>query len=256
MNQPLPSLSAAPHTRLDLSAARRVLVAGDVHGALDTLLAALAAVGFDAAAGDVLILAGDLVDRGPCSAEVVALLDEPGIHAVRGNHEELLLAGYEGDVRAQNIHLANGGMWFALSPARTQRSLAERLARLPYALTIRTPGGRCVGVVHAEPDDDWPAMLASLDAHNPAVRRRAAWARARIRVAQNFGSLNPAAGIDAVYCGHTITAEPFADANVRWIDTGAYRTGRLTIVDVDADSCCNDGGTDERRRALAGADHA
>ncbi len=71
-------------------AAARTLIVGDVHGCADELDDLLRVAGF--AAGDRLVLVGDLVAKGPDSAGVVARARELGALAVRGNHEMPVLA--------------------------------------------------------------------------------------------------------------------------------------------------------------------
>jgi hypothetical protein len=39
--------------------------------------------------------------------------------------------------------------------------------------------------------------------------------------------------IDHVFMGHSITKEPLIMGNCSWIDTGSYKHGLVTIVDVD-----------------------
>src|SRR5262245_14442141 len=67
----------------------RTVIIGDVHGCraeLDDLLDRIAPV-----TGDQLILVGDLVARGPKSADVVDRVIELGARAVLGNHERKLI---------------------------------------------------------------------------------------------------------------------------------------------------------------------
>lgn len=67
----------------------RRIVIGDVHGhyqGLMTLLEALAP-GLD----DQVYFLGDLIDRGPQSAQVVELVKRSSYHCVLGNHEQMLL---------------------------------------------------------------------------------------------------------------------------------------------------------------------
>lgn len=76
-------------------------IVGDVHGERDALLSLLAVLGYDSLGhhpdGRHLVFVGDLVDRGPDSPGVVALVRamvEAGhAHAVLGNHELNLLRG-------------------------------------------------------------------------------------------------------------------------------------------------------------------
>jgi len=73
------------HRRLDDLPARRLIVIGDVHGCLDeltTLYTSLAPT-----PQDLVVLAGDLVAKGPCSAEVLQFVRRHHIRAVLGNHD-------------------------------------------------------------------------------------------------------------------------------------------------------------------------
>lgn len=62
-------------------------VIGDVHGHYDTLIALVAKLPSDAR----LVFVGDLVDRGPKSAEVVRFVRENNHLCVMGNHEEAMM---------------------------------------------------------------------------------------------------------------------------------------------------------------------
>ena len=72
--------------------ARRLVIVGDVHGHLVSLKALLKKVGFNNKHGDHLILAGDIVTKGPDSKGVVKLAMELGASAVRGNQDDRVLA--------------------------------------------------------------------------------------------------------------------------------------------------------------------
>ena len=93
-------------------------VVGDVHGEVDVLRALLDALGYDAdgvhPAGRRLVFVGDLCDRGPDSAAVVALvagLARRGLaQCVLGNHELSLL-------RRKSKH---GNRWF-IDPAHPEQ---------------------------------------------------------------------------------------------------------------------------------------
>lgn len=69
----------------------RLVVVGDVHGCIEELAELSAAVGLTDK--DILVFAGDLVDRGPASAAVAEAVrnlcdSRPGTYCVLGNHEE------------------------------------------------------------------------------------------------------------------------------------------------------------------------
>jgi serine/threonine protein phosphatase 1 len=61
-----------------------------------------------------LIFLGDLIDRGPDSAQVLSLLSgaertDKRLVILMGNHEEALIASMDGDERAQQLWLEHGG---------------------------------------------------------------------------------------------------------------------------------------------------
>jgi hypothetical protein len=74
----------------------RTLIVGDVHGCLDELKALLAKVGFERGR-DRLVSVGDLLGKGPSGAEVVRYFRKRGHLAVRGNHDERVIAWHRGD---------------------------------------------------------------------------------------------------------------------------------------------------------------
>jgi len=94
--------------RFTRNTAGRDLVVGDVHGCFGKLQAALDAVGFNPGAGDRLFSVGDLVDRGPASAEVLDWLAHPWFAAVAGNHEAMAL-DYTSGLCDVGLYAANGG---------------------------------------------------------------------------------------------------------------------------------------------------
>ncbi len=68
---------------------QRTIIVGDVHGCLDELQALLRQCGL--VRGDRVVLAGDLVAKGPDSRGVVQLAREIGARAVLGNHDDYCL---------------------------------------------------------------------------------------------------------------------------------------------------------------------
>ena len=62
-------------------------IIGDVHGHYDTLRILVERLPEDA----TLVFVGDLIDRGPQSAEVVRFVREGGHSCVMGNHEEMMV---------------------------------------------------------------------------------------------------------------------------------------------------------------------
>ncbi|TGJ82625.1 hypothetical protein E0Z10_g6135 [Xylaria hypoxylon] len=86
----LPTPPPNPH-----GVSRRLIIIGDVHGHLKNLEALLHKAEFSSSRGDTVIFAGDMVNKGPDSAGVVALAMRIGAFGVRGNHEDRVLKAWE-----------------------------------------------------------------------------------------------------------------------------------------------------------------
>lgn len=81
----------------------RLIIVGDVHGMKDDLIHLLDKVDFNKK-HDHLILAGDMISKGPDSPGVVDLAIELGASGVRGNHEDRVLLAHKKMV-AQHISM-------------------------------------------------------------------------------------------------------------------------------------------------------
>lgn len=255
----------ADHAILDLRSARRVFAFGDIHGSLEVLIAKLASVNFDGAAGDFAICVGDWIDRGPSGMVAIRefLLANPAIRWTRGNHEDILrnachAGGRHSPSKSGELLVRNGGMWIMAhldnlddddddvepTPNAEAVAFADMLNDAPIAMTVLTPGGNRVGIVHAAvPADSWDDMVAALEGPDPVredMAHHCMWDRKAADMAIGSAELNTrlddwnVAGIDHVFYGHTKTGRtPVRHGNQSWIDTGAYETGVLTLVDVD-----------------------
>ena len=99
----------------------RVLAIGDIHGCLGPLDDLLAWV--QPTADDVLITLGDYVDRGPDSRGVIQRLIElkqqRPVVCLRGNHEIMMLAAWQGDRSDRKQWLSVGGVECLGSYGRT-----------------------------------------------------------------------------------------------------------------------------------------
>lgn len=201
----------------------RDLIVGDIHGHFTKLRAALDAVGFDPAKGDRLFSVGDLVDRGPESADALSWLEQPWFHAVQGNHEALAVQ-FVARVLDTRMYAANGGAWNISNDPSSRLLIADAFAALPIAIELQTAAG-LVGIVHAEcPHRSWLDFVGALE--NPATpepeRSRlvsmAQWQRDRI----DSEYTDDIEGVRAVVVGHTPMQSLTSLGNVLYIDTGAW----------------------------------
>ena len=123
--------------------AGRDFVVGDVHGEFETLEAILASVGFLPGC-DRLFALGDLIDRGPRSADALAWMETGQIElSVRGNHEQMLLdrtEAAESDREARTRRTAHplgiAHPWFARDVERTSWAKWKAMIRaMPFGAT-------------------------------------------------------------------------------------------------------------------------
>ena len=212
----------------------RIFVVGDLHGSYDNLCRHLVDIGFDFK-NDLLISVGDLVDRGKKSLECIKLLNTPWFKAVRGNHEQMCIDGMLNH-KIRNIHKdeRNGGEWFYKLSKSDQLKIIEQLKELPLYLEIEHKG-ELIGFVHANVEqNDWLEFKKSFNKQDIddvlLAMNLALWSRNRFN--DQTGIYRKVKNIDRIYLGHTIVDYPVIKHNCHFIDTGAYRTGNLTIIEV------------------------
>ncbi|WP_323844992.1 metallophosphoesterase [Microbulbifer magnicolonia] len=138
----------------------RDYVVGDVHGHLSQLRRQLGDIRFDPYV-DRLFFLGDVVDRGPDSEGVLAMIDQRTYFSILGNHEAMMIAGFEERGEAL-LHQMNGGDWFYELPEDRQRRIVDQVRTWPWAMEIDV-GQKCAGLVHGNvPDSSWHAVVEYL----------------------------------------------------------------------------------------------
>jgi serine/threonine protein phosphatase 1 len=221
---------------------RRAYAIGDVHGCLDLLDSLLAQVEADIDAHPKvktsIIFLGDVIDRGPASAQVVERLrtyshPRASAHFVMGNHEEVMLRVLDGEVETLSSWLRFGG-------AETLRS---------YGIEPRE--------LKKMPDDE---VVASIRAAVPARHRQflanfadsftfgdylfvhagirpgvdlSEQAQSDLRWIRDPFLSDPTDHGFVVVHGHTISNAVDVAPNRIGIDTGAYCTGVLTALAIE-----------------------
>lgn len=220
----------------------RAYVVGDVHGRLDLLEDLLAKIHAELqhrpSVKTLLVFVGDLIDRGPSSAQVIDRLrtySRPGIETVflLGNHEEVLLRILQGDRSLVASWLQFGGLQCLESygiealrvrgrPAEAVIELAQRAVPAAHVEFLESFADSCrfgdYLFVHAgvRPGVDLDQQL-QFDLR---------WIR------DPFLSDERDHGFIVVH-GHTISRDVDERSNRIGIDTGAYRTGILTALAIE-----------------------
>ena len=241
--------AAAAVLRLDsrmrgLPLGYRVYAVGDVHGHLVRLQAVHAAIASDLAARPiadaVLVHLGDLIDRGPDSAGVVAYLlaGIPGLPTVNlmGNHERMLLDVLASGSAADAHHWLRNGGWASLqswgiSP-RADVPLWESLLPPQHVRFLETllPLWSTDGLlcVHAGVR---PGMPVAEQAEDDLL-----WIREGFLDWPGPAPMLPDQPDTLVVHGHTPRPAPELRPYRLGIDTGAGRGGRLTCAVLEADT--------------------
>ena len=220
----------------------RAYAVGDVHGRLDLLDALLARIDADDAgrgpADTTLIFLGDLVDRGPDSAGVVErllLLSKSGRSArfLRGNHEEVFLDALDGDEKALRLFSRIGGRETAISygmdPAEYDALDHEELGGALRRVVPPAHRRFLAGMEDAITMGDYLFVHAGVDPGRDLAEQdphdlrwiRSTFLRHGLRLGKR------------VVHGHSIAPEVEMLHNRIGIDTGAYRSGKLTALGLE-----------------------
>lgn len=230
----------------------RAYAIGDVHGRLDlldTLLDQIAADRRDRPCPrEFLVLLGDVIDRGPDSAGVIARLrglDDTTLHPVflMGNHEEML-------VRALGAQPQRLRDWLTFGGAECVESYGvdpDRIAELD-------PAAAAAAIRAAIPRGDLSFIDGFADSFrfgdylfvHAGIRPGIALEHQRTGdlrwIREDFLDSEAAHPLFVVH-GHTISDRPDERHNRIGIDTGAYASGVLTALCIEG----------PRRRYLATA---
>lgn len=219
---------------------QRIYAIGDIHGRLDLFAALARAIEQDdearGPADTTVILLGDLVDRGPDSAGVIAGARAwqayRRVRILAGNHEEMFLDALK-RLETFRHFLKFGGYETILSyPIDREAFRAAELEHAQEMMRAAIPPEDAAFIrgfedsirigdylfVHAGIQPDVPLA----DQHGHELR----WIREPfLSHAGDFGHM--------VVHGHTIADDAVFRANRIGIDTGAYMTGKLTALGLE-----------------------
>ncbi len=220
----------------------RVYAVGDIHGRLDLLDDALSQIEADIdarpPAQNILVFLGDLIDRGPSSAQVVERLRTYRRDSVRkvflsGNHEEVLLRLLRGESRYLLDWLRFGGAECARSYGVSSTQL-KRMDRDQAVALLRTK----IPDSHREflrsfgdtfRIGSYLFVHAGLRPGVPLAEQNQSdlrWIR------EPFLDNDDDHGFIVVH-GHTIAEQIDVRSNRIGLDTGAYRSGVLTAMGLE-----------------------
>lgn len=245
-NTPTQNTQTASESRPTVGDALRVYAIGDIHGRFDLMISLLRVIcsdaeNFDDDRSTRIVFLGDYIDRGDETAQVLSALRSLWAHAaggitfLRGNHEDALLAFLADPV--------SGRRWLDYGAEQT-------LASYGIPQPPRNPSDNGLRQTRDELSiamDEDVAFLGAMPSH--AKRGDVLFTHAGCNASAKEIELDakammwghPSALVDApipgtlVVHGHYDSVEPVNCPGRICVDTGAYYSGRLTAVRLDAD---------------------
>ena len=221
----------------------RYYAIGDIHGRLDLFEALIEAVESDdrasAPARTIIVLLGDLVDRGPDSAGVVERAmrwaAERQVFLLAGNHEEMFLESFENTGVLRHF-LRHGGRQTVLSYGIPRATYdATSLEELQVLMRDTVPLSHREFLASARDHleaGDYLFVHAGIAPEVPLEEQQ----RHHLRWIREPFLDYTAPHAHMVVHGHTITDAIDVRRNRVGIDTGAYRSGRLTALVLEGTS--------------------
>lgn len=220
----------------------RYYVIGDIHGRLDLYNVLIKAIEADDAQRHEMdthvVLLGDLVDRGPESAGVIARTREwqkrRNVRVLAGNHEEMFLESFERPDVLRHF-LKHGGrdtvLSYGISRKQFNAMTIEELFTLLPQIVPQADRDYLASFEEMIVAGDYLFVHAGIDPSAPIEaqkRRDMLWIRERF--------LNHEGPLEKVVVhGHTIFDKVMDCGNRIGIDTGAFKSGVLTALVLEAD---------------------
>lgn len=220
----------------------RYYVVGDVHGRRDLFDELIAAIERDdresEPADTTVVLLGDLVDRGPDSAGVVSRAIEwqatRRVVLLAGNHEEMFLDSFETEGVLRHF-LRHGGrqtlLSYGLTRAHYDAATIEELQDLMPRIVPQSHRDFLSAASNHLVAGDYLFVHAGIFPDVPLGEQR----EHHLRWIREPFLDHSAPHEFMVVHGHTITDDVDLRTNRVGIDTGAYRTGRLTALVLEGE---------------------
>ena len=221
----------------------RVYAIGDIHGRLDLFDELIHAIERDDMESPppgrtTVVLLGDLVDRGPSSAQVIARAREwqvrRPVRILAGNHEEMFLDAFESTEILRHF-LKHGGRETLISYGLSERTYnnvtLENLRQMMAGLVPQHDRDFIAGFEDYVTIGDYLFVHAGI---RPEVPLEEQQRRDMLWIREPFLRYEEAHPYMVVH-GHTIFETVDEAPNRIGIDTGAFRSGVLTAVVLEGD---------------------
>ncbi len=199
----------------------RLIAIGDIHGCLNQFKMILEAI--KPQIDDTLIFLGDLVNRGPNSKgvieEIFELSKKCTIHCIMGNHEEMIVAAFQGGKSEHDFWCKFGGI--------------QTLASYEVSLAKDIPRDHLRFICYCHDfleTDDYIFVHAGCDPDELLSKNTGD----TLRWDKLNENVTPHISGKTVVCGHTMQKQVLDLGHLICIDTGCgiWAGGRLTAIDL------------------------
>ncbi|WP_159755292.1 metallophosphoesterase family protein [Sphingomonas sp. 8AM] len=221
----------------------RIYAIGDVHGRLDLFAKLIARIGRDhegrSPGAARIILLGDIIDRGADGAAMVKgcmKLTTASDHfmVLKGNHEEMMVQALAGDLKTYRAWLEFGGRETLLGWGVDTAAVTADATRADLRRAAKTVGPEVLTWLDQLPlyhqHDGFMFVHAGI---RPAIPLRQQDPGDMLWITDDFLESELDHGKIVVH-GHSIVdGGPDLRPNRIGIDTGAFRTNRLTAIRIE-----------------------
>ncbi len=218
----------------------RDFICSDIHGHFHLLEEKLQEHNFDKSK-DRLFSLGDLIDRGEGSKNTLEWLREPWFHAIKGNHEQMLIETVESMSQSdRDLWIMWGGDWIESVSEELLKAFYKVFCQLPLAIELQLSNTKSVGLVHAELPDicDWEELkeciktLSSNKVSGTGLDYTMLWERSQPKLDdEQVKRVEAVSQVDHVFHGHTIVEEYLTIKNRTFMDLGTYKTGKIGFIE-------------------------
>lgn len=224
---------------------QRVYAVGDIHGRYDLFRQLMRIIEHDRAlrapVATKIVLLGDIIDRGPDAARMMRgcmnlTASTDRFLVLKGNHEEMMSTALKGDLYVYRHWLTFGGRETLLSWGVDRQVVDGPATMENLKIAAGTVGSRAISWLGQLPlHYHYGNYLFVHAGIRPGIPLRKQTAKDLLWIKDDFLESDVAHGMMVVH-GHTVVeCGPVVRRNRIGIDTGAYRSGRLTALAVEGE---------------------
>jgi serine/threonine protein phosphatase 1 len=229
---------------------RRLYAIGDIHGHLNMLEGLLEQIHADdrsrgRSKGEIIFL-GDLINRGPQSAQVIDYLiklktERPETRFLLGNHEEVFLKALDGSREALRLFDRIGGaetiLSYGISPQTYEAADYGELSKMLQSAVPNSHKHFLQSFEDMIVEGDYVFVHAGVRPSIPLDKQKKGdlrWIREDFLRETERNAPPAIAGMVVVH-GHTISENIVEGPGRIGLDTGAYRSGVLSAMAFEGD---------------------